>query len=279
MLIQAHIRPTAPVFSHAFKRQTRAVAMLSSAKITSTVTHLKTRYYKYLENLCAANGIELAALKNESQEHERLEMFFTGLPVLVGLKYFTHLRCLRLVGQDITNLRPLGDVADSLEELWVCEGVLSDISGIEQCHRLQRIYAFDNKISSGAPLEALTDLKELWIQDNCLTDLSFLHSLSNLNVLKIGGKQLSDMTIRTVLEWPGKLQTLNATSDSRKSLQSLIPLEECSMLRKVNLGGDSEGYFMWIGCHFPFLEYLDDDKLEDKFVPFYLVSFLWSNEF
>ncbi|TKR87786.1 hypothetical protein L596_012133 [Steinernema carpocapsae] len=160
-----------------------------------------------------------------------------------------------------------------------CDSVLSDISGIEQCHRLQRIYAFDNIISSGAPLEALTDLKELWIQDNCLTDLSFLHSLSNLNVLKIGGKQLSDMTIRTVLEWPGKLQTLNAASDSRKSLQSLIPLEECSMLRKVNLGGDSEGYFMWIGCHFPFLEYLDDDKLEDKFVPFYLVSFLWSNEF
>ncbi|KAK0412370.1 hypothetical protein QR680_006173 [Steinernema hermaphroditum] len=232
--------------------------MLKSAKVTSAVTHLKSRYYKYLENFCSANGIELSSLKNEGHEHENLEMFFGGLPVLIGLKYFYRLRTLRLIGQDVTNLRPLSDVADSLEELWVCEGILVDLTGIERCHRLQHVYLYDNSISSGAPIEALVDLKELWIQNNCLADISFLQALSNLNVLKISGDQLSDTGPQTF-----NFHCSCCKHSTHRALRE-------NHFRKLSLRGNTEDYYTWIGCHFSFLEYLDDDRLEDKFTPFYL---------
>uniref|UniRef100_A0A7E4VUW4 Glutaredoxin domain-containing protein n=1 Tax=Panagrellus redivivus TaxID=6233 RepID=A0A7E4VUW4_PANRE len=98
--------------------------IVATSQVANTVANLKSRYYKYLETLCNSNGIDIGNLKSSGSEYEELEMFFGGLPVLIGLKYFDHLRVLRLFGQDILNLKPLVEVSATLEELWICEGPL-----------------------------------------------------------------------------------------------------------------------------------------------------------
>lgn len=85
---------------------------------------VKSKYYKYLESFCVANGINIGTIKKDAAEATELEMYFGGLPVLVGLKYFTNLRLLRIFGQDIKSVRPLSEVAGTLNELWLCEGKL-----------------------------------------------------------------------------------------------------------------------------------------------------------
>jgi Leucine-rich repeat (LRR) protein len=132
---------------------------------------LKSKYYKYLEALCTSNGIDIITLKNGAIGVDTLEMFFGGLPALIGLRYFDKLRVLCLVAQDITNLNPLSEVANSLEELWICEGPLKDLSGLEACKQLRRLYLYDCAIENASQIAQLTSLDVLWIQNNRLKNM------------------------------------------------------------------------------------------------------------
>lgn len=148
------------------------------------VGSLKSRYYKYLEALCTANGIDITTLKSGSVDVDTLEMFFGGLPALIGLRYFEKLRVLCLVSQDITNLNPLSEVSETLEELWVCEGSLRDLSGLETCKQLRRLYLYDCAIENGSPISQLTSLDILWIQNNRLKSMDVcLFTLFSFNCL------------------------------------------------------------------------------------------------
>ena len=75
--------------------------MHALSQIASSLTSIKSRYVKYLEAFCAANGIEVANIKvcafsdatanaviiqTEAPLLEVAEAYFGGLPVLVGLK-------------------------------------------------------------------------------------------------------------------------------------------------------------------------------------------------
>jgi Leucine-rich repeat (LRR) protein len=99
-------------------------------------------------------------------------MFFGGLPALIGLRYFDKLRILRLVSQDITNLNPLSEIANTLEELWICEGPLKDLTGLETCKQLRNLYLYDCEIMDGTPIGQLTSLDVLWIQNNRLQSMA-----------------------------------------------------------------------------------------------------------
>ena len=101
-------------------------------------------------------------------------MYFGGLPVLVGLKYFSHLSTLRLFGQQITCLKPLGEVAPTLEELWVCEGAVKDLAGIDHCVRLKKLFLYDNSIEDATCLSALTNLQYLSLASNKLKSLTVI---------------------------------------------------------------------------------------------------------
>jgi internalin A len=146
------------------------------ANSAQSASSLKSRYYKYLETLCSANGIDIATLKNGAIEVDTLEMFFGGLPALIGLRYFDKLRVLCLVSQDITNLNPLSEVANSLEELWICESSLKDLTGLETCKQLRRLYLYDCAIENGTPIAQLTSLDVLWIQNNRLRNMEVCES-------------------------------------------------------------------------------------------------------
>ena len=144
--------------------------VLATSQVANTVANLKSKYYKYLETLCTSNGIDISTLKANGADYEELEIFFGGLPVLIGLKYFERLRMLRLFGQDIVNLKPLVEVGTTLEELWICEGPLKDLSGIENCKKLQKLYLYDCQIEDATLLGKLTTVDTLWIQNNKIKD-------------------------------------------------------------------------------------------------------------
>lgn len=146
--------------------------MIATSQVANTVANLKSRYYKYLETLCTANGVDIGTLKTNGSEYEELEMFFGGLPVLIGLKYFEKLKILRLFGQDIVNLKPLVEISETLEELWICEGPLKDLSGIDMCRKLRKVFLYDCKIEDGSLLGKLPGIDSLWIQNNNLKDFS-----------------------------------------------------------------------------------------------------------
>lgn len=69
-------------------------------------------------------GLNIASLKNDGAQVEKLEMYFGGMPALIGMKYFTSLTILRIFEEDITNVKSLIEVASTLDELWICEGQL-----------------------------------------------------------------------------------------------------------------------------------------------------------
>lgn len=52
---------------------------------------------------------------------------------------------------------------------------LKEISGLQTCIRLQKLYLYDNKISKIENLEKLENLKVLWLSNNCiaLVEVSF----------------------------------------------------------------------------------------------------------
>lgn len=74
------------------------MSAVESNGVQGAPVSLKAQYYKYLEALCSSNGIDITTLKNGTSKVDTLEMFFGGLPALIGLKYFDKLRVLCLMG-------------------------------------------------------------------------------------------------------------------------------------------------------------------------------------
>lgn len=52
---------------------------------------------------------------------KKLEMFFGGYPELIGLRFFSSLTCLTLIGQDISSVANLKHISSTLTDLWICE--------------------------------------------------------------------------------------------------------------------------------------------------------------
>ncbi|KAI6223667.1 Leucine-rich repeat-containing protein 9 [Aphelenchoides fujianensis] len=202
--------------------------MSATTPTPPSASNLKSKYYQFLEALCTANGIEIQSLKNGAIEVDELEMFFGGLPALIGLRYFDKLRVLRLVSQEVTNLQPLAEVAGSLEELWICEGILKDLSGLEACTQLRRLYLYDCQIVDGSPLAALTSLDVLWIQNNQLRSMESLLHVCGCEV------------VRYLDLCSGRYALSRLLRDDRQTA--------------------------WLAFHFPFLEHLNGDAVQEKFL-------------
>uniref|UniRef100_A0A0N4ZW69 Leucine-rich repeat protein n=1 Tax=Parastrongyloides trichosuri TaxID=131310 RepID=A0A0N4ZW69_PARTI len=212
----------------------------TAEKIFSGISNLKSRYYKYLEKLCISNGINISQLKNEGSKQMVLEMFFGGYNVMVGLKYFSNLKVLKLVNQEIVSLRPLNDICNSLEEFWLVEGILHDLTGIEHCKKLKRLYLYENKIEDGKLIGNLNNLEVLWIGENDFKCFNFIKNLENLTDLRINGTQCTDSNLISIAIWPPKLQILDISNNQLTSPQPLILSCCCYMLQSIYIDWDFE---------------------------------------
>uniref|UniRef100_A0AC35TN19 Protein phosphatase 1 regulatory subunit 22 n=1 Tax=Rhabditophanes sp. KR3021 TaxID=114890 RepID=A0AC35TN19_9BILA len=212
----------------------------TAEKVVTGVSTLKSRYYKYLEKLCVSNGIDISQLKNEGSKQDAIEMFFGGFPVLIGLKYFTNLSCLKLINQEIVSLRPINEVSRTLTELWLVEGIIQDITGIETCKKLKKVYLYDNKIEDAKLIGSLTNLECLWIGENKLKSFAFLRHLSSLVELKLNGKQCTDSNLITIDKWSSKLKILDISNNNLVSPQALILSATCETLKSIFVNWDFE---------------------------------------
>lgn len=136
-----------------------------------------------------------------------LEVFFSGFPHMVGLSFFPNLRHLTIVGQELTKIEAL-EGCPLLEELWVAEcrltvsllsvrwsghagstvmlyyisGIcsiqkdlnilcpfLQEISGLDKCLQLKKLYLYDNQIHEISNVEFLINLDVLWLNSNSIS--------------------------------------------------------------------------------------------------------------
>ncbi|KAF1751373.1 hypothetical protein GCK72_017927 [Caenorhabditis remanei] len=246
--------------------------LATASQVANSLSNLKAKYIKYLETLCSANGIDISTLKTEGDSHKILEMYFGGLPVLVGLKYFSHLSTLRLFGQQITCLKPLGEVAPTLEELWVCEGAVKDLAGIDHCVRLKKLFLYDNSIEDATCLSALTNLQYLSLASNKLKSLTFIRDLKDLTNLSLADNKMKDSVMATAI-WPENIQHLDLSANYFSSNRALFPLTMLSSLRSLNIDPVTSQshvapnlFFAWIAHSFRFIESIDDDPITESFV-------------
>lgn len=151
-----------------------------------------------LPQQCSNNGICYERLGEEGCDVSSLEMFFSGFPRMVGLSFFPVLRQLTIVGQSVKRIEAL-DCCPLLEELWVAEChltvrlsfcvmfsvtskkekknnwtllalfiFLQEISGLQNCRQLVKLYLYDNQIREIKNLALQTNLEILWLNKNCI---------------------------------------------------------------------------------------------------------------
>ena len=67
------------------------------------------------------NGINYnRAVNGDTNNVELLEIFFSGYPRMIGLNYFTHLKKLIIMNQQLQRIDGLMSL-NKLTELWLCE--------------------------------------------------------------------------------------------------------------------------------------------------------------
>lgn len=49
--------------------------------------------------------------------------------------------------------------------------VLQEISGLQKCMQLQKLFLYDNKISEMSELESLRNLNVLWLNSNIISEI------------------------------------------------------------------------------------------------------------
>ena len=70
---------------------------------------------------CANNGINYSKVQNgEKCNVDKLEMFFSGFPKIVGMNLFPSLTCLVIMSQPVSKIEGLSPLV-LLRELWISE--------------------------------------------------------------------------------------------------------------------------------------------------------------
>ena len=103
------------------------------------------------------------------------------------------LTTLKASDRGIFNLAGL-EFAVNLQELWISDNPVSDLSPLSGCTNLIRLFAWRMpNISDLSPLENLTKLEQLEFRGN-IKDISPLVRLTNLRVLQFYGGDISDIS-------------------------------------------------------------------------------------
>ena len=85
----------------------------------------------------------------------RLEVFLASFNSLGFLRLFSNVITLQILGQDITNLDDLSH-CKHLQHLWVVEGCLESMHGVQHMTGLTHLYLYANRITQIAHLEPVS---------------------------------------------------------------------------------------------------------------------------
>ncbi|KAM6075497.1 LOW QUALITY PROTEIN: leucine-rich repeat-containing protein 9 [Chlamydotis macqueenii] len=120
------------------------------------------------------------------------EMFFSGYPRLVGMKYFPNITTLILTGQSIQKISDL-EYCLLLKELWIAECCLGKIHGLQKCVNLQKLYLYCNEIYRTENQEALTKLNVLNLNGSSLSKLQDISRLKTIQKLIISFNEYTSL--------------------------------------------------------------------------------------
>ncbi|XP_064369582.1 leucine-rich repeat-containing protein 9 [Dromaius novaehollandiae] len=216
-----------------------------------------------IKELCTCNGLSYEKVDQEGLKTTALEMFFSGYPKMVGLKYFPNLTTLTLVGQRIQKISDLEHCL-LLRELWIAECCLVKIDGLEKCVNLEKLYLYCNEISQIENLEALTKLNVVWLNNNLIKNIEGLHTLQNLQEVNLAGNLIEK--IGSCLDFNIRIEILNLSANKLSSCKELTNLSRLPNLKDLGLNDPQYGpnpvcllrnYAIHVLYHIPQLQRLD----------------------
>lgn len=111
---------------------------------------------------------------------------------------------------------------------------IDNLSGLENCTSLQRLWLTGNQVSDLKPLNSLTKVQELSLATNQISDITPLSRLMNLRVLLLGDNQVSDLTPLSKLTKLQKLWLANSIWGDNQ-VSDITPLSNLTNLRSLGL--------------------------------------------
>uniref|UniRef100_A0A3B5LPI9 Leucine rich repeat containing 9 n=1 Tax=Xiphophorus couchianus TaxID=32473 RepID=A0A3B5LPI9_9TELE len=142
--------------------------------------------------------------------------------------------------------------------------LLQEISGLQKCNQLERLYLYDNQIQEIKNLELQVNVTNLWLNNNCITKIQGLKTMKNLKELN-----LSDNSIEKIghdLDPNVNLEILNLSGNKISSFKELTHLARLPRLKELALNDPTSAsnpvcqlcnYSIHILYHLPGLERLD----------------------
>ncbi|XP_041469372.1 leucine-rich repeat-containing protein 9-like isoform X1 [Lytechinus variegatus] len=217
-----------------------------------------------LKELCVVNGIKYSKLGNGGGDHvELLEIFFSGYPRMLGLKFFPNVTTIIIMGQDISCIDGL-QYSSKLEELWVSECKLTTIGDLKGCPRLKKLYLYDNQLQRIESLSHLKHLQVLWLNHNNIANIEGLNGLTALSELNLADNKIEK--IGHSLDNHDKLENLNLSGNNICSFKDITHLVRLPRLRILGLKDPLYApnpvcylcnYSTHVLYHLPWLERLD----------------------
>lgn len=186
-----------------------------------------------LKELCANNGINYSKLQNsEICNVDKIEMFFSGFPKIIGMKQFPSLTSLIVMSQPVDKIDGVSSLV-LLKELWICECQVQKIENLEGNKNIRKLYLYGNQISMIENLGHLTELEILWLNNNCISNIENLSSLVKLKQLNLAENRITN--IGHTLDGNKKLEDLNLSGNNITSLRELTHLMRLPHLHSVSM--------------------------------------------
>ncbi|CAG2238484.1 Leucine-rich repeat-containing protein 9 [Mytilus edulis] len=186
-----------------------------------------------MKELCANNGINYSKIQNgDICNVDKLEMFFSGYPKIIGMHLFPSLSCLVIMDQQVAKIEGLSTLV-LLRELWICDCQVKKIENLEANKNLRKLYLYGNKIEVIEHLNHLGELEILWLNDNCIVNIENISMLSKLKQLNLAENKIT--RIGHTLDSNKKLEDLNLSGNNITSLRELTQLMRLPTLHSLSL--------------------------------------------
>lgn len=184
-----------------------------------------------VKEICVSNGFQYSQLASNGTCIKTLEMFFSGMPRMVGLNHFPNLTTLVIIGQMIVKIEGL-EYCPDLKEVWIAECQLKAICGLEKNKKISRLYLYDNQIEKMENLSHLQSLDVLWLSKNRLKQIEGLENLKWLRELNVAGNQID--TIGNSVASLVHLQVMNMSGNLISSFKDLTNLTKLQNLTDLS---------------------------------------------
>jgi internalin A len=160
-----------------------------------------------------------------------LSMMEKGIESIEGAQYLTGISNLDLLGNQISDLTPLGEL-DSLQILYLEQNLISDITPLSGLSGLIGLFIMDNQISDVSPLIGLTNLRHLYLDNNQINDISPLSAFTDLDNLSLSDNMITELPYLDDFHCYGVLFLRN------NMISDLTPISQIGHIDYLDISGN-----------------------------------------